>query len=346
MRALDQGTSSKIAAFGLVCAFLVIMLHVPQPVPADPSAPAWWLFHLTAGTLGRLGVPFYFVASGFFLARHFGEPSWWRRETAKRVTSLLVPFLVWLALWNVAEGALAVLSNLRGGAAATDGFPSGRALLVRLGVCPFDYPSDIPLWFVRSLFLYVAASGILLPALRKLGLALPVALLALSTALRLACDDSDLCRLLTRFVSIHGLFYFLMGASISLGIFRLPSRNALSAILCVGGVVGLFASQFLAGRGVAWWGVLHELSLPFALLAAWRAFPTVSWPRSLTSLTFPVYVLHVFAIRALDIAMYGKLSCPALVLKYFVVSVASLGLAAAIRAHLPRFHSLAFGGRG
>ena len=32
-------------------------------------SPAWWLFHLTAGTFGRLGVPFYFVVSH----KYFGE---------------------------------------------------------------------------------------------------------------------------------------------------------------------------------------------------------------------------------------------------------------------------------
>lgn len=345
MPALDAKTSSKIAGFGLVCAFLVIMLHVPQPIPVDPSTPAWWLFHLSAGTLGRLGVPFYFVASGFFLARHFGEPSWWRRETAKRVASLLVPFLLWLTLWNVAEGTLAVLANLRSGVAATAGFPSGTALLVRLGICPFDYPSDIPLWFVRSLFLYIAASGILLPMLRKVGLALPAALLAMSAALRFAGGDCAACRFLTRFVSLHGLFYFLMGASLSFGILRMPARNALFAFLGAAGAVGLFASQFLAAKSVAWWGVLHELSLPFALLAAWRAFPQVSWPRSITSLTFPIYVLHVFAIRALDIVLYGDLSCFGLVFKYVVASAATFGAAVASRTFLPRFHSFAFGGR-
>lgn len=345
MPGLDARTSSKIAGFGLVCAFLVVMIHVPQPVPSDPATPAWWLVHLTAGTLGRLGVPFYFVASGFFLARHFGEPSWARHETAKRVKSLLVPFLLWLLLWNAMEGTLAALSNLRRGAAATAGFPSGTALLARLGIDLLDYPSNIPLWFVRSLFLYVAASGVLLPALRKAGLALPAALLALSTALRLAGDDAAACRFLTHFVSVHGLFYFLMGASLSLGIFRAPAKSALCAFLGAAGTVGLFASQFLAARNVAWWGALHELSLPLALLAAWRAFPEVSWPRSLTSLTFPVYILHVFAIRALDIAMYGHRSCAALVFKFVAVSVATLGAAAASRAVLPRFHSFAFGGR-
>ena len=345
MQALDAGTSSKIAGFGFVCAFLVVMLHVPQPVPVDSSTPVWWLFHLTAGTFGRLGVPFYFAASGFFLARHFGEQSWWRRETAKRVTSLLVPFLLWLSLWNAAEGGLAVLSNMHSGLAWYAGFPTGRALLARIGIDPFDYPSDVPLWFVRSLFLYVAAGGILLPMLKRAGLAIPAAVLALSAAMRLAGGESDACRFFSRFVSLHGLFYFLAGASLSMGVLRMPARGRLSAALCAMGVVGLFASQFLAARNVAWWGVLHEISLPLALLAAWRAFPRVSWPRSLTSLTFPVYVLHVFAIRALDVAMYGRLSCAALAVKYVGASAISLGAAVALRALLPRFHSFAFGGR-
>ena len=345
MSVLDARTSSKIAGFGLVCAFFVAMLHVPQPVPVDSSTSAWWLFHLTAGTFGRLGVPFYFVASGFFLARHFSEPSWWRREIAKRLSSLLVPFVLWLALWNAAEGVLAVLSNYRSGANLIDGLPSGWVLLTRLGINPFDYPSDIPLWFVRSLLLYVAASCVLLPALKKARLLLPAVVLILSAALRLVDGGSDACRFLSRFVSLHGLFYFLVGASLSLGILRMPVRNAFLAIFCVAGVIGLFASQFLAAHNVVWWGVLHEFSLPFALLSAWLVFPHVAWPSSLTSLTFPVYVLHVFAIRALDIAMYGDMSCFGLGLKFIVVCVVSLLAAAMSRRCLPRFHSFAFGGR-
>ena len=213
---LDAETSAKIAGFGLICAFFVALLHVPQPVPVDTSTSAWWLFHLTAGTFGRLGVPFYFVAAGFFLARHYGESSWWRRETAKRMTSLFVPFVVWLALWNAEEGALAVLSNLRSGASLFEGFPSGGALLVRLGINPLDYPSDIPLWFVRSLLLYVIASCVFFPALKRTGPLLPAMVLVFSTALRLSGGSSEVCRFLTRFVSLHGLFYFLVGASLAL----------------------------------------------------------------------------------------------------------------------------------
>ena len=51
------------------------------------------------------------------------------------------------------------------------------------------------------------------------------------------------------------------------------------------------------------------------------------------------------AIRALDVAMYGRLSCAALVGKYAAVCVMSVAAAAVFRALLPRFHSFAFGGR-
>ena len=345
MTAFDSGTSSKIAAFGFVCAFFVVAIHVPQPVPSDASQPAWWLYRLTAGTFGRIAVPFYFAVAGYFLARHFGEGSWWRRETSKRLKSLVVPFVLWLLLWDAAEGVLAVASNVRDGVAATAGFPSGRALLARVGVDPFGAPSNVPLWFVRSLFLFVAASGVLLPALKRLGVAFPAVVLAMSAASRFSDGSSALREMLVHFVSLQGLFYFLVGSSLAMGVVRMSARSRLFAALGAVGVAGLFASQFAAARGVAWWGVLHELSLPFALLAAWRLFPCVSWPRSLTSLTFPIYILHVFVIRALDVAMYGKLSCAWLAFKFAVVCAATLAAAAASRALAPRLHCFAFGGR-
>ena len=344
MSALDRATSSKIAAFGFVSAFLVAAIHVPQPIPTDTATPAWWLYHLTAGTFGRLAVPFYFVTAGFFLARHIGEGSWWRRETLKRLRSLLVPFVLWLLLWNATEGVLAVGSNLRSGVSLTKGFPSGLALLTCLGLNPFDYPSDIPLWFVRSLLLYAAASGVLLVAIRRFGVALLVVVLAISAAVRLPGCDSGAWLFLTRFVSMHGLFYFLVGAALAMGVVS-PPRGRVAATLSAAGVAGLFLSQFLAARGVAGWGVLHELSIPPALFAVWSRFPSVSLPRAVTSLTFPVYILHVFAVRVLDVAMYGKIGCAVLAAKYVAVCAMSVAAAAVFRALLPRLHAFAFGGR-
>ncbi len=345
MLELDRETSLKIAAFGFVCSFLVAAIHVPQPIPADPEMPAWWLYRLTAGTFGRLAVPFYFVVAGFFLARHFGEDSWWRREAAKRLRSLLVPFVIWLLLWNAMEGGLAAASNIRDGAPAIEGFPSGWGLLSCFGVNPFGYPSDVPLWFVRSLLLYVAASEILLPALRRFGVALPAMVLAVSAAARLPACESGIWLFLTRFVSVHGLFYFLVGAALAMGVATSLQCSRAVTALSVAGIAGLFLSQILAAHGVAVWGVLHELSIPFALLAAWRIFPSVSWSKAITSLTFPIYILHVFAVRALDVVMYGKTGCLALTVKYVAVCVLSTAAAAASRALLPRFHAFAFGGR-
>ena len=345
MRPLDGRTSSKIAAFGFVCAFLVVSIHVPQPFPSGPDLPAWWLCRLTAGTFGRLAVPFFFAAAGFFLARRFGEPGWWRRAVATRARSLLVPFFFWLLAWDALCALLAGAANLRDGLPAASGFPRGAALLAFAGLDPFDYPANIPLWFLRSLFLYAVASRVLLPALERVGPALPAALLVASAALRLADGDAAAVRFLDRFVSLQGLAFFLAGASLAMGRLRLPRPGLPAGLLGAAGWAGLFASQFLAARGVAWNGALHELSLAPALLAAWRLFPAVAWPKGVTSLAFPVYVLHVFAIRVLDVAVYGVSSCGGLVLKYAAVCVATAAAAAVSKTFLPRFHSFAFGGR-
>ena len=43
--------------------------------------------------IGQCAVPFFFIASGFFLAGHMCETDWWNRECKKRVRMLLVPCL-------------------------------------------------------------------------------------------------------------------------------------------------------------------------------------------------------------------------------------------------------------
>ena len=40
-----------------------------------------------------LAVPFFFMVSGYFPARHFDETGWWIRETGMRMQSLPVPYL-------------------------------------------------------------------------------------------------------------------------------------------------------------------------------------------------------------------------------------------------------------
>ena len=45
--------------------------------------------------LGKIAVPFFFLASGYFLAGHLDEDGWYGRKVKKRVFSLVIPLLLW-----------------------------------------------------------------------------------------------------------------------------------------------------------------------------------------------------------------------------------------------------------
>ena len=70
--------SSKMANMAFFCAVLVVFMHVgnPEPVGAFP----WFFIKFFHEILGNMAVPYFFMASGFFLAGHMEEPGWYPRE--------------------------------------------------------------------------------------------------------------------------------------------------------------------------------------------------------------------------------------------------------------------------
>lgn len=342
--AVSESTSRKIAAFGFLGAFGVTMIHAAQPVPGDPAQAGWWFYRLTAGVFGRLAVPFYFAVAGFFLARRAEGAGWWKRETAKRWRTLAVPYFFWLAAWDVFAVGLTMLGNARSGAGAWARLPTGWDALAFLGLHPFREPFDIPLWFLRSLLLFVLVSPAVFALLRRFGAWFLAALFAASLA-AVADGAPEWARgLATKFVSVQGLFCFSAGAWLSLGGGRLPKGKAAGTAALLG-IPGLVVSQWMDSRGLAGAQMVHAFFLPWALLAAWRAMPPVRWPRWLTGCTFAVYILHVFVIRLLDLGLYGRTDCGVLLFKYAAGFGTALGAAVLLHRFFPRFSSFAFGGR-
>lgn len=342
--AVSVETSRKIAAFGLVCAFFVTMVHSGQPAPRDPALPEWWFFRMTAGVAGRLAVPFYFAVAGFFLARRAGEPDWWRRALAKRWRSIAVPYLWWLLLWDAFAVLLAVQGNWRTGAGAWTGLPAGWDALAFAGLHPFQEPFSVSLWFLRSLLLFVLASPVLFALLRRAGAGALAALFALSVGCLAGILPAWADGLANRFVSVQGLSFFAAGAWLALSGARLP-KGGPAAAAGVAGFAGLAFSRWMLARGMAGAEAVHAFFLPAALLGAWRAMPRVRWPGRLTDCTFAVYLLHVFVLRLLLVAVYGKTGCAVLLFKYLAGFGLSLAAALALKRFFPRFSSFAFGGR-
>ena len=118
MNKISTELSNKIANMGIVCAFLVICIHATSAEDAN-----WWNWLIARG-IGKIAVPFFFVAAGFFLAGHVGEDGWWKAAVMKRMRTLIVPLLLWNFIMYAVTNAMAVGANLS----------HGRALLTNIHI--------------------------------------------------------------------------------------------------------------------------------------------------------------------------------------------------------------------
>ena len=84
--------SRKLANLGLLCAWLVVAWHCAvDGHGAAEGGPAWWASRFFLGCWVRFSVPFFFVASGYFLCGHCderGRPPSGRRWRPCRATWL------------------------------------------------------------------------------------------------------------------------------------------------------------------------------------------------------------------------------------------------------------------
>ena len=347
VKGIDPGTSGKIANLGLVCALLVVVIHVCQP--KEVGSPAWWLYSLTH--IRNMAVPFFFVVAGYLLAGHSDEPGWWKRENLKRLRTLVVPYAIWSLVWLLYWWTCVMRLNV------ADGRPMfSRTKLVLnatfLGLDFFVHPNLPPLWFVRALLVLVLVSPALLWALRKW--CIPV--LAVAFLNKFFYWGDGLYGTWAYFVE-QGLglgyaFFFMGGMAIRLDLVSVPRFRfdaAVSGLACAvmwGVQTGIAAGMIpLAANGM----VCRALDLPSVLLMmyfAWCVVPSTRWPAVLTSSAFPVYLVHVFA---LDVFGQAFFRVPETVMQLFARSLFGIGCSIVIvlclRKFCPRASGLLFGGR-
>ncbi len=312
MCAIDKKLSNKIANMGFVGACLVVSLHVSQQLQVE-GVLGKVAGYISNKGLGNCAVPFFFMASGFFLAGHMGECGWWRSECRKRIRSLLVPYLIWNAFyWLFMNGLKMALSQMGIVFAPDIGWQ------LNLGLNPLSLPQHSHLWFLRSLLFAVLVSPVFLLLRRRwMG---AVSLMAFV----LLCEyaNEGICRSIhdwAKVFAIQGWFRGLAFFAIGVYLRNNPvpvdkwgiSRSAFGKALCFAlAFVPWIIGDLLEKNGI----VASPLSLAIILASVFFSFQSMSdspWPKKLTSCAFPIYLIHgavlvVFAAvsKALGIKEY------------------------------------------
>ena len=343
---IEAALSHKLANMGFVCVCLVVSLHLPFKVTEGAEL---WLRFMWGGGVAQIAVPFFFLASGYFLAGHAREPDWWPREFLKRIRTLYVPFLLWtgclfVLLW--AQGKLPPFSV--------------REVARALGFIVWESPTKGELWYVRNLLVLVLISPVFLVPMRRSrwwGMAVLAASFAVWFGGAAFLAKFNLTKNPESWywkAALFGQFFFIAGLFLRLW----PVHVRVNRICACGLLVlalGLFCcAGSLNESGSSIGTLIRYLTLPVAMMAVWQWIPSCKWPTALTSATFPIYLSHAFGLALLGwvrdnvpegICTWLSYRFPGYLISTVVVVAACFLFTVAFRKLCPRVADVFFGGR-
>jgi len=284
-------------------------------------------------TLARMAVPFFFVCSGFFLARHFDEPGWWRREVVKRLRSLVVPYVLWTFAFAT---VLYVEAHERMG---VGGF----------GLNPCKMPALAPLWYVRCVMAFVVAAPVLKAILERgrvwtlaVSYGLLLGFVAVACGGRLSAE-SGIGGFLFHGLSLSGLTYFLVGIYLQRTECRAPSRSLYVGALAAG-LVLVALRLWMVHANIAAEAVVGQLLIPPMLVGLWGLVWPFPLPGILRGCAFPIFLMHGIVIASLRYWGGAYHVCNPW-LEFFLGVTVPIVFCNLVRRIVPRGASLLFGGR-
>lgn len=333
---------------GLVCALLVVVIHL-ENVPQDIGSFAWSVHYFLRYVLAVAAVPYFFLASGYFLALRTNEPGWWGRAVVKRLLTLGVPYLVW-CLVPIILFTLCWPGYESGGECWRI-LPKASAIRAAFGLNIFTAPeANRPLWYLRALMMLVLVSPLLVWAVRRGRHWTLLALLALYWSVNTWSLDAPVWWISVRWrivwifgFSLEGLFYFCVGLFLAFRPICLGER-----VLLAGGLVGLavgLLGMVFEMKGFYAYGYPILLSIPFVLMLLWRLTSSARWPTVLVDSSFAVYVVHPIVLRVLNAADVLPVTPWRFVPELLVAAPVAFLVTFALHKVLPRVASVVFGGR-
>ena len=328
MLLISPALSSRISTLSFICACMVVLIHVP--VPTEVGSYGWFLSSSLSYGVCLIAVPFFFITSGFFLGRHVGEENWYQNALKKRLVSLLIPYLIFNAIyWGVTHLDVNTWAP--------------RNVVYGLWGDPCGYPSLGPTWYIRSLIVYVLITP-LLPCSRKYaggGYVIAAVFLCMFEAY----PESNLLKFLKYTCSLQNLFYFHIGLIIGKNGFYSISRKW-AVIAAVVALLILIFKVFIEFKGFAVPTVWRLIFCPLTLIAFWKLFPEIKINSNIARMSFPIFLVHYFSILILNRLDIDYNRAVEFVGCYTFMICCSLLICVIIKKVLPkRITSVMFGGR-
>ena len=159
--------NETLTVFSFLATINLLFAHMDDLVASRPLPVA------ILGTTFSDAALFSFCAlSAYFLGRHVGEKGWLRAALAKRVPTLLVPYVLWCVISAAAHCLM--------GWHLPPGF---RGLNHLFGLSLGQTPECFQMWYIKSLYLFMFASPLFVwPLLKFRSFAARVALMAAAVA--------------------------------------------------------------------------------------------------------------------------------------------------------------------
>lgn len=351
MKQVSEELSAHFRTMSFVCACLIVALHAC----ARPESGTWsWFIAFFIGSgVCNIAVPFFFLTSGFFFAGHLGEAGWYGRSLSSRVRSLLVPFISWRLIgvvfgFCVAYGIRVVgYSNYHGNIVIPDFSLSWWLNLP--GLNPFANIGVI--WYLRSLFLLILISPLLVCLLRKMGMiAIAIPFLVYCILAYALETNTKIWNFFEYFFSLRGLVYFLVGIHVRECLICIPDRAG--GVLALSGVVLVVIKACLVHRGDRQTAAVVDcLMVPGLMLGVWHLTRYFKLPTPVTAMAFPLYLAHqlvllviVIGLAAIGLSGYAKTSLLAMSVKIVLAIAISWGITLVIR-RFEKISCILYGGR-
>lgn len=343
---ISKRFSRKVTIVSFILAIFIMYIHANKLVQsAAAGTPVSVLHKILAGTIGQVGVPFFFLQSGYWMFRFdiFEVKSdILKRKLKKKITSLVVPFLLWntfgLLFFLIATRITVISSMINGGQVVP-------ITLRNIFGGIFLHQYYIVFWFMQDLIVVTALSPVLKRLLRNRYLTCAAILILLILSVRNI--SAPVCQ-------TSSLLLFLMGGALS--VYCRQYWETFNGNDCA---TGIYLALFLIFAAFRWFSlpVLSTISVIVSPILFWKTCDLLTLlhvfdhePLWFCKQSFFLYAAHDFPVETLS-AILSKVSdhMAWVSISYIVTPLIVLALlyvvAKLLSQRLPKVYQLLCGGR-